>query len=246
MTKLMGNEDMSNLDLWNKVAKTDPTYTKAFNQGFSGTSINSTYLVMKATEQWGMIGIGWGYEIVEERIDVGAPVYNKEGAEIGSTKTHTIVLCLWVRQGSEYSRVTHFGHTKYIYYSSKNGYWITDEEAPKKSLTDALKKCLSMHGFSADIFLGLYDDKGYVEAVKAESLLDKADDKAAEALRQKQEYLIILDKNLELISTATSMNELEALYKSIIRKSTRMNDEAGMRKVNTAKDKRKTELGEKK
>lgn len=237
---------MGNLNLWKAVSKTDPAYTKAFNQGFSGTSINSTYLVMKATEQWGMIGLGWGYDIIEERIDTGAPVYNKELEILGHVQTHTIRLSLWVKQGEELSRVEHFGHTPYTYYSDKNTKWITDQEAPKKSLTDALKKCLSMHGYSADIFLGLYDDKGYVEAAKAESLMDKADDKAAEALRQKQEYTELLTKNLELIETATNMNELEAIYKSIIRKATRMNDEGGMRKLNAAKDKRKAELGEKK
>lgn len=238
--------DNQNLKLWDAVSRTDPAYTKAFNQGFSGTSINSTYLVMKATQQWGMIGLDWGYDIVEERIDNGAPVYDANGEILGHIQTHTIKLCLWVKRGEQYSRVEHYGHTPYVYHSAKGNKWITDQEAPKKSLTDALKKCLSMHGFSADIFLGLYDDQMYVEEVKAQSAIDKADDKAAEILKQKQEYQELVTKNLQLIETATNMNELEALYKSIIRKATRMNDEAGMRKINTAKDKRKDELQEKK
>jgi hypothetical protein len=37
-----------------------------------------------------------------------------------------------------------------------------DEDAPKKATTDALTKLLSHLGFSADVFLGLYDDNKYV------------------------------------------------------------------------------------
>jgi len=44
---------------------------------------------------------------------------------------------------------------------NKNGFF-TDEEAPKKSMTDAMSKCLSLIGFSADVHLGLYDDNKYV------------------------------------------------------------------------------------
>ena len=233
---------MSNLDLWNKVSTTDPAYTKSFNQGFSGTSINSTYLIMQATENWGMIGLGWGYEIVEERTDNGGPVYNADGEILGHIQTHTIKLCLWVKQGDEYARVEHFGHTPYTYYSAKNNKWITDQEAPKKSLTDALKKCLSMFGFSADIYLGLYDDRSYVDEVKAQSAIDKADNKADEILKQKQEYMDLLEKNLKLIKTATNLNELEALYKSIARKANRKNDEKGMKAISEATNKRKSEL----
>ena len=234
---------MSNLDLWDKVSTTDPSYTKPLTGGgFSGTSINATYLVMKATEQWGMIGLDWGYDITEERVDNGGPVYNNDGEILGHVQTHTIKLCLWVKRGEQYARVEHFGHTPYTYYSAKNNKWITDQEAPKKSLTDSLKKCLSMFGFSADIFLGLYDDIGYVEEVKAQSAIDKADNKADEILKQNKEYKELLELNLKLIKTATSTNELEAIYKSIARKAKRKNDEAGMKSVLDATTKRKEEL----
>ena len=41
---------------------------------------------------------------------------------------------------------------------------FTDEEAPKKSLTDALSKAMSWLGFAADIHLGRWDDNKYVNA----------------------------------------------------------------------------------
>lgn len=232
------------LTLWNNIQTTDPQYTKAFNQGFSGTAINSTYLVMKATEQWGMIGFGWGYEIIEERVDNGAPIYNEENEILGHLKTHTIRLSLWVKQGEEIGKVEHFGHTPYIY-RANSGKWITDQEAPKKSLTDAMKKCLSMFGFSADIFLGLYDDRNYVEEIKAQSAIDKSDDKAAEILKQRQEYDELLANNLALMTGSVSMNELEGIFKSISRKAKRRDDKAGLAAIMKTVEKRKAELKEK-
>jgi hypothetical protein len=48
---------------------------------------------------------------------------------------------------------------------SKNGH--VDDEAPKKSLTDAVGKCLSLLGFAADVHMGLWDgDKYTAEAAK--------------------------------------------------------------------------------
>ena len=75
----MKNAD-KNLTIWDQVKKTDPAYTKQYQGGggFRGTSINSTYQVKKATEIFGPIGIGWGYEILDETITDGHPVAGKD------------------------------------------------------------------------------------------------------------------------------------------------------------------------
>ena len=39
---------------------------------------------------------------------------------------------------------------------------MVDEDAPKKSVTDGMVKCLSMLGFAGDIFSGQWDDSKYV------------------------------------------------------------------------------------
>lgn len=144
-----------NLKLWQSVEKTDPKYTKAFTKGggFSGTAINATYLIRKATELWGPIGGNWGPEVVDEKYVPGA-----EGTII-----HVLRINLrYPPNGS----VPSFGQTTFVG-TNKNGLF-TDEEAPKKSLTDATTKALSMLGFSADVFLGLYDDNKYVSDRKQE------------------------------------------------------------------------------
>jgi hypothetical protein len=146
-----------NLSLWNAVETTDPHYTKSFTRGggFKGTATNATYLAKKATMTFGPIGIGWGWTVLDERL--------LEGAD--DTLIHRVHLRLWYKWEGERGEIEHFGQTEF---SGKrnNGKTYTDEEAPKKSLTDAVTKCLSLIGFASDIHLGLYDDNKYVNSLK--------------------------------------------------------------------------------
>jgi recombination DNA repair RAD52 pathway protein len=52
--------------------------------------------------------------------------------------------------------------------NEKSGRMEADEDAPKKAMTDALTKGLSHLGFSADVFLGLFDDNRYVQKMQKE------------------------------------------------------------------------------
>ena len=142
-----------NLKLWSAVEKTDPKYTKAFSKagGFSGTAINATYLIRKATELWGPMGGLWGPEIADEKY--------VEGAE--GTIIHVLRINLKHPQGI----LPSYGQTTFVG-KNKHG-MFTDEEAPKKSLTDAITKALSMLGFSADVFMGAFDDNKYVNSQEA-------------------------------------------------------------------------------
>lgn len=154
------------LEWWNKVEKTDPKYTKQFSRagGFKGTATNMTYLVKKATELWGPAGGAWGYEVVDEKYVPGALLKSGE---------HSVVHVLRIKLRHPHGCVEHFGQTTFIGQNSNGTY--TDEEAPKKSLTDALSKCLAMLGFAADVHLGLYDDNKYVTDLRKE-FADAAED----------------------------------------------------------------------
>src|SRR5690606_5526123 len=107
-------------------------------------------------------------------------------------------------QGDKRGEVEQYGCTPFTY-KSKWGV-TTDTEAPKKSLTDAVKKGLAMLGFSADIFLGLYDDRDYVAEREAEAQLEQAENKEAEAARQAQERLDWLKAALDTIAGAQTMH----------------------------------------
>jgi hypothetical protein len=154
------------LALWDGVCRTDPAFTKPFNRGFRGTATNATYLARKATEIFGPCGIGWGVKVLDERV--------LDGAE--GDKVHRVHIELWYKWQGETGRVEHYGQTM-LAGRYKSGPF-TDEEAPKKSLTDAMTKALSLLGFAADVHLGLYDDNKYVAELKAEF---KAKSEAEEA-----------------------------------------------------------------
>lgn len=161
-----------NTEIWNIVAVTNPNFVKSFTRGggFSGTAINATYQAQKATETFGPCGIGWGLDILEERYQDGAPLL-QDGAVVGKEVIHVLRAKLWYVYQGKRGEVIHFGQTPFVG-RNKNGFF-TDEEAPKKSMTDAMSKCLSLIGFSADVHLGLYDDNKYVADLRKEFGTDK-------------------------------------------------------------------------
>ena len=168
--------DNRNLALWNAVCETDPRHTKSFSRGggFSGTAINHTYQTRRATEFFGPKGIGWGVEILAADYCNGAPFIDEKHGVIGHEKVHVLRIKLWYTidvRGKDglfdavRGEIISFGQTTFV---GKNKHGIfTDEEAPKKSLTDAESKALASLGFSADIHLGLYDSNKYVNDLKA-------------------------------------------------------------------------------
>lgn len=152
-----------NLAIWSKVEVTDPSKTKAFTRGggFRGTATNATWLAKRATEIFGPCGIGWGVKVLDERLLDGAPLSKTPDAV---AKVHRVHIQFWYMLDGARGEIEHFGQTEFVG-ENKNGAF-TDEEAPKKSLTDAMTKALSLLGFAADIHMGLFDDSKYVNSVR--------------------------------------------------------------------------------
>lgn len=224
-------EDGDNLDIWNRVYKTDAKFTKAFSNNGGGTSINGTYMVMQATKVFGPQGINWGVEIIEERFDNGAPlmqnVKQADGSFIKSIISngaggylcevnHSVKIRLWYKHGGKTGEVLSYGCTPYIY-AAQGGRYLSDGEAPKKSLTDATKKALSQLGFSADVFLGLYDDLTYRQENDAEFALKNASEKAEGVTRMREELDEHLAKVAETLKGAVTANEATKVHGSVAR-----------------------------
>ena len=147
-----------NTKLWSEVCKTDPKYVKQITgKPYKGSSPSPYYMVAKATRVFGPCGIGWGFTIVDDRIEAGG----KPGDQL-----HIARVKVWYLWEGKRGEVEHIGQTMFSG-TNKNGLY-TDEDAPKKSVTDALVKALSMIGFAGDIFLGRYDDSKYVAALSGE------------------------------------------------------------------------------
>ena len=234
----------TNMQIWEKVSTTDTRYTKAAEVGGQKiTSLNGTAMIMKATEVFGPVGIGFGWTVMEERFDPGAEMFVGEGdkrASLGLELNHTIKINFWFELDGKRGQIEQYGCTKYLY-KSKYG-TTTDGEAPKKSLTDAIKKSLSMLGFSADVFLGLFDDDAYVTQLKEEEAIANADDKDAEILRQKQERVDWLASAVETIGKAVTTYELKTLNVKYIREATRRNEPAFIARITRAFEERKATL----
>jgi len=235
------------LELWDKVRTPDPSYTKGFTAtgGFSGTSVNGLYTVRQLTEHFGKIGSGWGYEIIEDDFHNGHTVFNEQGDSVGLVSVHTLKINFWYMEEGEKKSFVQYGHTPFITYSNKFKNMKTDMEYAKKSLTDAISKAASMLGFNADVFMGKFDDRDYLQEVVNDYEIKDSDDKVQTEIDQRQEYENLYADNMALIKTAVNMNELEKVFVSITRKSNRRNDKKGLRELTEAKNKRKDELSKK-
>lgn len=159
------------LELWQSLEKTDPKHTKQFNRGgFKGTAINGTYIAKRLTEAFGPCGIGWKLVLEDERIIPGPVGADGAQEQLHVVRCHIAYRLPSAKQG-EWLAEWHatgpqFGQTKIVQRTSDRV--IFDEEAPKKSLTDAMSKCASLLGVASDVHLGLYDDNKYVNQMKVE------------------------------------------------------------------------------
>lgn len=136
-----------NLKIWNAVSKTNPANTKQVNQRGGFTSIDAHSQVMAATEQFGPIGIGWGYTATP-------PIFQDRLLFIDVTLWHG-------DRANTYGPM--LGGAEW---QDKNG--RLDSDAGKKATTDALTKLLSQLGFNADVFLRKFDDNKYVQQMARE------------------------------------------------------------------------------
>lgn len=223
--------DSENLSMWKDVMRTNPRYTKDMSDiGFGGTAINSQYMIMRATEKFGPVGIGWGWEIVEDKMIEGAPLTEKifEGTKFVGKRTlrdadgsllfelnHYIKIHLWYIKDGKKGIVENFGSTPYRQ-STKHGIQC-DTEVHKKSLTDAIKKCLSGLGFCADVWLGLYDDAVYRAESVIEHGLKDATDRADDSTRIREELDERFKQNVETMRNAVSQNEVSKIASSLTR-----------------------------
>lgn len=146
---------MSNMDLWNRYADIDPSFTKPISgRDYKGTSPNPQYVIRCLTEMFGPVGKGFGWSVLKE-----------EFTPLGETLLHWCRIKFWWKDGEGIHEVEEYGQTK-AYYLTSGGYPKSDEDAPKKSLTDAIIKGASHMGVAANIFLGRWDDQKYVDEVK--------------------------------------------------------------------------------
>ncbi|MCE1084996.1 hypothetical protein LU642_30985, partial [Pseudomonas asiatica] len=111
----------NNMSIWEKVQTTDTRFTKDAKVGGQQiTSLNGTAMIMKATEVFGPAGIGFGWNVVEERFDKGAEMFSGEGdkrVSLGFELNHTIKITFWFMLDGQRGEIEQYGCTQYLYKS---------------------------------------------------------------------------------------------------------------------------------
>lgn len=138
-----------NMRIWRQVEVSDPKYLKKVSFGRTFTAIDPQYQVMKATEIFGPVGEGWGWESCMETVEAGGQV--------------AILAHVSIWHGSRENKFGPFTGCRTFFKEGKKGFSFA-EDAPKMAITDGLTKGLSHLGFNADVFLGLHDGNKYSDA----------------------------------------------------------------------------------
>ncbi|MDF1685322.1 MAG: exodeoxyribonuclease VIII [Parvibaculaceae bacterium] len=143
-----------NLLYWNQFSDIDPRMTKAITgKGYSGTSPSPQYVIQCLTKMFGPAGKGFGWEVITESFE-----------PLGAETLHWCRIKFWWRDEEGPHSIESYGQTRAAYKTAK-GKNLVDEDAPKKSLTDAIVKAASYVGVAANIFLGRWDDNKYVHSL---------------------------------------------------------------------------------
>lgn len=132
---------MDNLKLYNAVRAVPKEAQTAFDTGsFSGTDINPMWRIKTLTEQFGVAGIGWYYEVL-----------NRWTEEVGTDIIVYVEINLYVKMNNEWSKPIYGIGGNRCLTQGKKGIRISDE-GYKMALTDALSVACKALGIGADVY----------------------------------------------------------------------------------------------
>ena len=148
---------MENMEIYNKVREVPQNAQKPIQAGrLKGmTDINPMWRIKVLTEQFGVCGIGWYYEITDKHLEIVA-----DSKEVVAT----VQINLFVKIGDEWSKpIIGIGGSK-IASMERNGLYV-DDECFKKATTDALGVACKNLGIGADVYWDKDTDK-YIDPKK--------------------------------------------------------------------------------
>jgi hypothetical protein len=134
---------MENLSIYNAVRQVPAEAQREIKGGrLSGkTDINPMWRIKTLTEQFGMCGFGWRYEITKQWIE------KADNGEIAAF----VNIDLYVKQDGEWSAaIPGNGGSMFVAQESKGPY--VSDECFKMALTDAISVACKALGFGADVY----------------------------------------------------------------------------------------------
>lgn len=134
---------MDNMKVYNAVREVPDTAKKQILGGrLKGmTDINPMWRIKALTEQFGICGFGWKYDIVKQWTEQTNP----------ETIVAFVNINLYIKQDGEWSEAIPGTGGSSLYALEKNGPY-TNDECYKMALTDALSVACKALGFGADIY----------------------------------------------------------------------------------------------
>ena len=114
------------------------------------TDINPQWRYKAMTEKFGLVGIGWKYEVQKLWTEAGA----------GNEKLAFAQVAVYVKDGDAWSEpIMGIGGSKLVQY--EKGAAVSNDEGYKMAVTDAFSTALKMLGVAADIYAGRWDGTKY-------------------------------------------------------------------------------------
>ena len=146
-----------NLKIYNALKQPPKEALRTIQAGrLKGMSdINPQWRYKAMTEQFGICGIGWKYEITN--------IEHKE-ASGEQVVTHAYIN-LYTKDGDKWSEpIPGVGGSMMV--SKESAGLHTSDESVKMAVTDALSVAMKMLGMAADVYAGLWDGAKYRDAVE--------------------------------------------------------------------------------
>jgi hypothetical protein len=155
---------MNNLELYDKFRKVPETAKKNISGGrLKGmTDINPMWRIKTLTEEFGICGFGWYYEITDKWIET-----SMAKDEI----TANVKINLYVKRDNEWSKpIVGIGGSMLVA-NEKNGLYVNDE-CYKMALTDAISVACKTLGIGADVYWNK-DNTKYTDGKKNQAVAPK-------------------------------------------------------------------------
>jgi len=180
---------IDNMKVWNAVCQPPETAMKKIAGGrLSGmTDINPQWRYQVMTEQFGMCGVGWQYEIVKLWTEPAPDGQVFAFAQIS----------LSVKVGEDWSdSIPGIGGSMLV--AKESAGLHTSDEAYKMAITDALSVAMKMLGVGANVYAGLQDTKYSKPTPKPQEKTEEptGEPKCTE-LQSKKIYAVARDKGYE-------------------------------------------------
>ena len=143
------------MEIWNKLKQPPVSALKKIGGGrLKGmTDINPQWRYKAMTEQFGICGVGWTYEIINTWSEQGA-----DGVILAFAK-----IALLIKNGDVWSEpIPGIGGSTMVAKETSGLY--SSDECYKMAVTDALSVAMKMLGVASDIYEGLWDGSKYRDA----------------------------------------------------------------------------------